>query len=91
MADCLLTRIEEQIQDVDGANTVNISLSDSEKSHVAEVQRRLEEDYNYECHVKLFDDWRKGSYTVLTVCLDGASRVVLPDGDPTLKGGLIGS
>ena len=91
MADQLLKRIEEQIRDADDANTVNITLTDSEKKHVAEVQQRLEEGYRYECRLQSFVDWREGAYTVLTVTLDGADRLVLPDKGPTLNRGMVGS
>ena len=92
MADQLLERVEEQIQDANGVNIVNISLSTSEKKHVAEVQQRLEKGYHYECQVKVFVDWRKGNYTVLQVYLDEATHLVIPETPPTVKeSGMIGS
>lgn len=90
MADQLLKRVEEQIQDANGANIVNVPLSNSEKKHVAEVQQRLEEGYHYECQVKSFVDWKEGVYTVFAVSLDGATRLVLPDSGPTVNQGMIG-
>lgn len=90
MADQLLERVEEQIQNAHGANIVNIPLSNSEKKHVAEVQQRLKEGYRYECQVKSFVDWKEGAYTVLAVSLDGATHLVLSDGGPTVKQGMIG-
>ena len=90
MADQLLKRVQEQIQDARGANIVNIPLNDSERKHVAEVQRRLEEGYHYECQVKSFVDWKEGAYTTLAVSLDGATHLVLPDSGPTVNQGMIG-
>lgn len=91
MANQLLKRIEEQIETADGANIINITLSAKEKKHVQEVRQRLEDGYHYECLVRSFNDWQKGDYTVLSVHLDGATRLVLADSGPTIKGGMIGS
>lgn len=90
MADQLLEHIEERIRDTGGINIINIRLNNSDRKHVTEVQKRLEEGYRYECQVKTFVDWKEGSYSVLMISLDGASRLILPNKGPTPTDGMIG-
>lgn len=89
--DQLLERIEGLIEIADGANIVNVTLSKKEKQYIQEVQKRLEDGYHYESLMQTFTDWQTGDYTVLSVYLDGATRLVLADSAPTIKGGMIGS
>lgn len=89
MADTLLARIEKEIAQTT-ANVVNVKLKADEVAHVGSVRDSLEEGFRYECELRNFDDWDKGSYKVLCVTLDGATRLVLPHADPTVQDGMIG-